>query len=137
MSEPEPKRIADGLVTVALRGPDGRPCVETKTTRDLVVVTAPGPGSGKLATCLSQIYHDHQHGISAGYAKFETFPIWNLPLDHPVNVAYEAATVDLDDVNMIDPFHLRAYGETLTDNEALKVIALAGANRGRPPRPAS
>lgn len=83
-----------------------------ETTRDLVVVTAPGPGSGKMATCLSQMYHDHRRGISSGYAKFETFPIWNLPLDHPVNVAYEAATVDLDDVNMIDPFHLKAYGES-------------------------
>ena len=80
-----------------------------ETSRDLVVVTAPGPGSGKLATCLSQIYHEYQRGIKAGYAKFETFPIWNLPLDHPVNLAYEAATADLDDVNMIDPFHLQAY----------------------------
>lgn len=80
------------------------------TARDLVVVTAPGPGSGKMATCLSQLYHDHRRGIASGYAKFETFPVWNLPLDHPVNVAYEAATVDLDDVNMIDPFHLAAYG---------------------------
>ncbi len=82
-----------------------------ETTRDLVVVTAPGPGSGKMATCLSQMYHDHQRGTASGYAKFETFPIWNLPLSHPVNVAYEAATADLDDVNMIDPFHLAAYGE--------------------------
>lgn len=82
-----------------------------QTTRDVVVVTAPGPGSGKMATCLSQMYHDHQRGVESGYAKFETFPIWNLPLDHPVNVAYEAATADLDDVNMIDPFHLAAYGE--------------------------
>ena len=82
-----------------------------ETSRDLVVVTAPGPGSGKMATCLSQLYHDHQRGIRSGYAKFETFPIWNLPLDHPVNIAYEAATADLDDVNMIDPFHLAAYGE--------------------------
>lgn len=80
-----------------------------ETSRDLVVVTAPGPGSGKLATCLSQIYNEYQRGIKAGYAKFETFPIWNLPLDHPVNLAYEAATADLDDVNMIDPFHLQAY----------------------------
>ncbi|WP_235750642.1 DUF1846 domain-containing protein [Nigerium massiliense] len=82
-----------------------------ETTRDLVVVTGPGPGSGKMASCLSQLYHDHRRGIASGYAKFETFPIWNLPLDHPVNVAYEAATVDLDDVNMIDPYHLAAYGE--------------------------
>jgi len=83
-----------------------------ETTKPLVVVTAPGPGSGKMATCLSQLYHENKHGIKAGYAKFETFPIWNLPLKHPVNVAYEAATVDLADVNMIDPFHLEAYGQT-------------------------
>ena len=83
-----------------------------ETTRPLVVVTAPGPGSGKMATCLSQLYHDHKRGIKAGYAKFETFPIWNLPLKHPVNMAYEAATVDLNDVNMIDPFHLEATGIT-------------------------
>lgn len=83
-----------------------------ETTRDLVVVTAPGPGSGKMATCLSQLYHEHKRGIQAGYAKFETFPIWNIPLQHPVNLAYEAATADLNDVNMIDPFHLEAYGET-------------------------
>ena len=82
------------------------------TTRPLVVITAPGPGSGKMATCLSQLYHEYKRGICAGYAKFETFPIWNLPLRHPVNVAYEAATADLDDVNMIDPFHLEAYGST-------------------------
>lgn len=83
-----------------------------ETTRDLVVVTAPGPGSGKLATALSQVYHEHQRGVQAGYAKFETFPIWNLPLDHPVNLAYEAATVDLNDANVIDHFHLSAYGES-------------------------
>ena len=83
-----------------------------KTERELVVVTAPGPGSGKMATCLSQLYQEHQRGNRAGYAKFETFPIWNLPLKHPVNLAYEAATADLNDVNMIDPFHLEAYGET-------------------------
>ncbi|MDO4337309.1 MAG: DUF1846 domain-containing protein [Eubacteriales bacterium] len=83
-----------------------------ETTRPLVVVTAPGPGSGKMATCLSQLYHEYKRGISAGYAKFETFPIWNIPLKHPVNLAYEAATADLNDVNMIDPFHLEAYGET-------------------------
>lgn len=82
-----------------------------ETSRPLVVVTAPGPGSGKMATCLSQLYHEHKRGIQAGYAKFETFPIWNLPLKHPVNLAYEAATVDLKDINMIDPFHLEAYGE--------------------------
>ena len=83
-----------------------------KTTRPLVIVTAPGPGSGKMATCLSQLYHDNKRGIKSGYAKFETFPIWNIPLKHPVNLAYEAATADLNDVNMIDPFHLEAYGET-------------------------
>ena len=83
-----------------------------ETERGLVVVTAPGPGSGKMATCLSQLYHEHKRGVNAGYAKFETFPIWNLPLKHPVNLAYEAATADLDDVNMIDPFHLEAYGVT-------------------------
>lgn len=83
-----------------------------ETSRPLVVITAPGPGSGKMATCLSQLYHEHKRGINAGYAKFETFPIWNIPLKHPVNLAYEAATADLNDVNMIDPFHLEAYGET-------------------------
>ena len=83
-----------------------------ETSHSLVVVTAPGPGSGKMATCLSQLYHEHRRGVAAGYAKFETFPIWNLPLKHPVNLAYEAATADLDDVNMIDPFHLEAYGKT-------------------------
>lgn len=85
-----------------------------ETSRDLIVVTAPGPGSGKLATCISQVYHDHQRGINAGYAKFETFPIWNIPLEHPVNLAYEAATADLDDINVIDPFHLAAYGEQVS-----------------------
>ena len=83
-----------------------------ETSRPLVIVTAPGPGSGKMATCLSQLYHENKRGVKAGYAKFETFPIWNLPLKHPVNLAYEAATADLNDVNMIDPFHLEAYGET-------------------------
>ena len=83
-----------------------------ETERELVVVTAPGPGSGKMATCLSQIYHENKRGVNAGYAKFETFPIWNIPLSHPVNVAYEAATADLNDINMIDPFHLEAYGTT-------------------------
>lgn len=96
-----------------------------QTTRDLVIVTAPGPGSGKLATCLSQIYHDYKQGIPAGYAKFETFPIWNIPLDHPVNLAYEAATADLDDVNMIDPFHLAAYGkQTVNYNRDVEVFPL-------------
>lgn len=83
-----------------------------ETTRPLVVITAPGPGSGKMATCLSQLYHESKRGVKAGYAKFETFPVWNLPLKHPVNLAYEAATADLNDVNMIDPFHLDAYGVT-------------------------
>ena len=83
-----------------------------ETSRPLIVVTAPGPGSGKMAVCLSQLYHEHKRGICAGYAKFETFPIWNIPLKHPVNLAYEAATADLNDVNMIDPFHLEAYGKT-------------------------
>ena len=97
-----------------------------ETTRELVVVTAPGPGSGKLATCLSQLYHEHKRGIQAGYAKFETFPVWNLALNHPVNLAYEAATADLSDVNMIDPFHLEAYGQTTVnynrDVEAFPVL---------------
>ena len=97
-----------------------------ETTRSLVVVTAPGPGSGKLATCLSQLYHEHKRGYTAGYAKFETFPIWNIPLNHPVNLAYEAATADLNDVNMIDPFHLDAYGVTTVnynrDVEAFPVL---------------
>ena len=83
-----------------------------ETSRELVVVTAPGPGSGKMATCLSQLYHEHKRGLESGYAKYETFPVWNLPLNHPVNLAYEAATADLNDVNMIDPFHLEAYGKT-------------------------
>jgi len=86
-----------------------------ETTRPLVVVTAPGPGSGKMATCLSQLYHEQKRGVKAGYAKFETFPIWNIPLNHPVNLAYEAATADLNDVNMIDPFHLEAYEKTVVN----------------------
>ncbi len=98
-----------------------------QTQRPLVIVTAPGPGSGKMATCLSQLYHEHKLGIKAGYAKFETFPIWNLPLKHPVNIAYEAATADLNDVNMIDPFHLEAYNITATnynrDVEIFPVLA--------------
>ena len=99
-----------------------------ETTRSLVVITAPGPGSGKMATCLSQLYHDYRRGISAGYAKFETFPIWNLPLKHPVNVAYEAATADLDDVNMIDPFHLEAYGVTAVNyNRDVEIFPVLSA----------
>ena len=97
-------------VIVSDEGYGANPYIET--SKPLVVVTAPGPGSGKLATCLSQLYHEYKRGVRAGYAKFETFPIWNLPLRHPVNVAYEAATADLGDINMIDPYHLEAYGET-------------------------
>ena len=99
-----------------------------ETTRPLVLVTAPGPGSGKMAVCLSQLYQDHCRGVQAGYAKFETFPIWNLPLKHPVNVAYEAATVDLDDMNMIDPFHLEAYGETTVNyNRDIEIFPVLSA----------
>jgi len=99
-----------------------------ETTRSLIVVTAPGPGSGKMAVCLSQLYHDNKRGIQAGYAKFETFPIWNLPLKHPVNVAYEAATTDLNDVNMIDPFHLEAYGITAVNyNRDIEIFPVLNA----------
>lgn len=99
-----------------------------ETTRPLVVITAPGPGSGKMATCLSQLYHEHKRGIRAGYAKFETFPIWNLPLKHPVNLAYEAATADLNDVNMIDPFHLEAYGiATVNYNRDVEIFPVLNA----------
>ena len=99
-----------------------------ETTKPLVVVTAPGPGSGKMATCLSQLYHDKKRGIKAGYAKFETFPIWNLPLKHPVNLAYEAATADLNDVNMIDPYHLQAYGETTVNyNRDIEIFPVLNA----------
>ncbi len=99
-----------------------------ETTRPIVVVTAPGPGSGKMATCLSQLYHENKRGVKAGYAKFETFPVWNLPLKHDVNLAYEAATVDLNDVNMIDPFHLEAYGETTVNyNRDIEVFPVLNA----------
>ncbi len=99
-----------------------------ETSRPLVIVTAPGPGSGKMATCLSQLYHENRRGIKAGYAKFETFPIWNLPLKHPVNLAYEAATADLNDVNMIDPFHLEAYGETAVNyNRDVEIFPVLNA----------
>ena len=99
-----------------------------ETTRSLVIITAPGPGSGKMATCLSQLYHEHKRGIQAGYAKFETFPIWNLPLKHPVNLAYEAATTDLNDVNMIDPFHLEAYGiATVNYNRDIEIFPVLNA----------
>ncbi len=99
-----------------------------ETTRKLVVVTAPGPGSGKMATCLSQLYHEHKRGVKAGYAKFETFPIWSIPLKHPVNVAYEAATADLNDINMIDPFHLEAYGKTTVNyNRDIEIFPVLSA----------
>ncbi len=99
-----------------------------ETSRPLVVVTAPGPGSGKMATCLSQLYHEYKRGVSAGYAKFETFPIWNLPLKHPVNLAYEAATADLNDVNMIDPFHLETYGVTTVNyNRDVEIFPVVNA----------
>ena len=99
-----------------------------ETTKPLVLVTAPGPGSGKMAVCLSQLYHEYQHGVKAGYAKFETFPIWNLPLMHPVNVAYEAATADLNDVNMIDPFHLDYYGKSAVNyNRDIEVFPVLQA----------
>ena len=98
------------------------------TSRRLVIVTAPGPGSGKMATCLSQLYHEHLRGVKAGYAKFETFPIWNLPLSHPVNVAYEAATADLNDVNMIDPFHLEEYGSLAVNyNRDVEIFPVVSA----------
>ena len=103
-----------------------------ETTRSLIVVTAPGPGSGKMATCLSQLYHEHKRGVKAGYAKFETFPIWNLPLKHPVNLAYEAATADLDDVNMIDPYHLEAYGKTTINyNRDVEIFPVLNAMMDR------
>ena len=99
-----------------------------ETSRSLVVITAPGPGSGKMATCLSQLYHEHRRGIAAGYAKFETFPIWNLSLKHPVNRAYEAATADLDDINMIDPYHLEAYGKTAVNyNRDVEIFPVLNA----------
>ena len=99
-----------------------------ETSRSIVVVTAPGPGSGKMATCLSQLYHENKRGIRAGYAKYETFPIWNLPLKHPVNLAYEAATADLNDVNMIDPFHLEAYGKTTVNyNRDVEIFPVLNA----------
>ena len=98
------------------------------TERPLVIVTAPGPGSGKMAVCLSQLYNEHKRGIEAGYAKFETFPVWSLPLKHPVNIAYEAATADLNDVNMIDPFHLEAYGKTAINyNRDIEIFPVLNA----------
>lgn len=99
-----------------------------ETTKPIVVITAPGPGSGKMAVCLSQLYHENKRGIKAGYSKFETFPIWNLPLKHPVNIAYEAATADLNDINMIDPFHLEAYGETTVNyNRDVEIFPVLSA----------
>ncbi len=99
-----------------------------ETSRPLVIVTAPGPGSGKMAVCLSQLYNEHKRGIEAGYAKFETFPVWSLPLKHPVNIAYEAATADLNDVNMIDPFHLEAYGKTAINyNRDIEIFPVLNA----------
>lgn len=99
-----------------------------ETTRPLVIVTAPGPGSGKMAVCLSQLYNEHKKGIEAGYAKFETFPVWSLPLKHPVNIAYEAATADLNDINMIDPFHLEAYGKTAINyNRDIEIFPVLNA----------
>jgi len=108
---------------VSDEGYGANPYIET--TKPLVVVTGPGPGSGKLATCLSQLYHEYKRNVKAGYAKFETFPIWNIPLKHPVNIAYEAATADLKDVNMIDPFHLESYGETVVNyNRDIEVFPI-------------
>ena len=99
-----------------------------ETSRELVIVTAPGPGSGKMAVCLSQLYNENKRGVRAGYAKFETFPVWNLPLKHPVNIAYEAATADLNDVNMIDPFHLEAYGKTAVNyNRDIEIFPVLNA----------
>ncbi len=99
-----------------------------ETTRPLVAITAPGPGSGKMSTCLSQLYHEHKRGICAGYAKYETFPVWNLPLDHPVNLAYEAATADLNDLNMIDPYHLKTYGITTVNyNRDIEIFPVLNA----------
>lgn len=99
-----------------------------ETTKPLVIITAPGPGSGKMATCLSQLYHENKRGVKAGYAKFETFPVWNIPLKHPVNLAYEAATADLNDVNMIDPFHLEAYGVTTVNyNRDVEIFPVLSA----------
>ena len=110
-------------LVVSDKGYGANPYIET--TRPLVVVTAPGPGSGKMATCLSQIYHEYKKGINAGYAKFETFPIWNLPLNHPVNLAYEAATADLNDVNVLDPYHLETYGESAVNyNRDIEVFPI-------------
>ncbi|MCL2462385.1 MAG: DUF1846 domain-containing protein, partial [Defluviitaleaceae bacterium] len=116
----------DVATIVSPEGYGANPYIET--AQPIVVVTAPGANSGKLATCLSQVYHEHLRGVKAGYAKFETFPIWNLPLKHPVNLAYEAATADLDDVNMIDPFHLEAYGETAVNyNRDIRVFPILKA----------
>ena len=123
---PIPNYPADLRLVVSDEGYGRNDYIET--TRQLVVVTAPGPGSGKMATCLSQLYHEHKRGVQAGYAKYETFPVWSLPLKHPVNLAYEAATADLADVNMIDPFHLEAYGETtVTYNRDVEIFPVLEA----------
>ncbi|KAH7822693.1 putative ATP-dependent Zn protease [Monocercomonoides exilis] len=117
---------SDVEAIISEEGYGSNPFVET--TRNLVVVTAPGPGCGKLATCLSQLYHESKRGVKAGYSKFETFPVWNLPIDHPVNLAYEAATVDLKDKNLIDPFHLKKYGvETVNYNRDIEVFPVVDA----------
>lgn len=126
LHRPTPGYPTDIDQIVSDTGFGANPCIET--TRPLVVVTAPGPCSGKLATCLSQLYHEHKRGVNAGYAKFETFPIWSIPLKHPVNLAYEAATADLKDVNMIDPFHLEAYGKTAVNyNRDIEVFPIVRA----------
>ena len=123
---PIPGYPSNAKLIVSEEGYGKNDYIETK--RSLVVVTAPGPGSGKMATCLSQLYHDNKRGIKSGYAKFETFPVWNLPLNHPVNIAYEAATVDLNDVNMIDPFHLEAYGVTTVNyNRDVEIFPVLNA----------
>jgi len=129
----------DIATIVSDEGYGANPYVETN--RPIVVVTGPGPGSGKLATCLTNLYHDRRNGRLAGYAKFETFPVWNLPLKHPVNIAYEAATADLMDVNMIDPFHLEANGQTAVnynrDIAAFPCCARSGRRSPRRPAPTS
>ena len=121
-----PNYPADVRLVVSDEGYGRNEYIETQ--RPLVVITAPGPGSGKMATCLSQLYHEYKRGVKAGYAKFETFPIWNIPLKHPVNLAYEAATADLNDVNMIDPFHLEAYGKTAVNyNRDIEIFPVVNA----------
>ncbi len=126
---PIPGYPADVELIVSDEGLGKNDYIETE--KELVIVTAPGPGSGKMATCLSQLYHEHKRGVKAGYAKFETFPIWNLPLKHPVNMAYEAATADLNDVNMLDPYHFEAYGETTVNyNRDVEIFPVLSATFG-------